>query len=392
MFKIPFAGRSHKFEEDEIAAVADLMRSGEPLTQGPQLNAFEAAFKTYLGTDNHCFGVGCAADALEIAATMLNLGPEDEIIIPAHTYTASALPFAKRGARIVWADIDPRTRVVSRNTITPLINANTKAVMVVHLYGYAADMPEISALAAEHDLVLLEDCAQSIGTEVAGKKTGSWSDISIFSFHAHKNITTLGEGGMLTVKRDDWAALVPSIRHNGHAPYQRDHDDYWRPAMSNVILPEHEGRAYMPSNHCMNEAAALLGQKLLKRVDAINNVKRNRALAFITALADMPELVFHRVDNNRHNYHLLVAEAHGIDRDAFIRMMANDHGIQCVVQYYPLYRYDFYQKLGYGNIRLPHTDQFFENMISFPFHFMLEDQDLDEIVSATKKVLSLCRE
>jgi len=392
MFKIPFAGRSHKFEEDEIAALADLMRSGEPLTQGPQLKAFEAAFKSYLGTDNHCFGVGCAADALEIAATMLNLGPEDEIIIPAHTYTASASPFAKRGARIVWADIDPKTRVVSRNTITPLINANTKAIMVVHLYGYAADMPEISALAAEHDLVLLEDCAQSIGAEVAGKKTGSWSDISIFSFHAHKNITTLGEGGMLSVKRDDWAALVPSIRHNGHAPYERDHGDYWRPAMSNVILPEHEGTAYMPSNHCMNEAAALLGQKLLKRVDAINNVKRNRALGFITALADVPELVFHRVDSNRHNYHLLVAEARGIDRDAFIRMMANDHGIQCVVQYYPLYRYDFYQKLGYGNVRLPHTDQFFENMISFPFHFMLEDQDLDEIVSATKKVLSLCRQ
>jgi dTDP-4-amino-4,6-dideoxygalactose transaminase len=87
-----------------------------------------------------------------------------------------------------------------------------------------------------------------------------------------------------------------------------------------------------------------------------------------------------------------VAKAHGIDRDQFIRTMAYDHGIQCVVQYYPLYRYDLYQQLGYGNVRLENTDHFFDNMISFPFHFMIEDDDLDQIISATKKVLRLCRQ
>lgn len=392
MFKIPFAGRSHRFEEEEVAAVAALMRSSEPLTQGQQLKAFEADFKDYIGTRNHCFGVGCAADALEIAATLLNLGPNDEIIIPAHTYTASASPFAKRGVKIIWADIDPETRVISADTIAPLITPNTRAIMVVHLYGYAADMPEIVDLAKCHDLVLLEDCAQSIGAEVGGKKTGAWSDISIFSFHAHKNITTLGEGGMLTVKHDHWAALIPSIRHNGHAQYDRDDNDYWLPAMSNVVLPQYDGKIFLPSNYCMNEASALLGQKLLKRVDAINDVKRKRALSFMMALEDETELRFHRVDSNRHNYHLLVAEAHGIDRDQFIRTMAYDHGIQCVVQYYPLYRYDLYQQLGYGNVRLENTDHFFDNMISFPFHFMIEDDDLDQIISATKKVLRLCRQ
>ena len=392
MFKIPFAGRSHKFEEDEIAAVADLMRSGNPLTQGPQLKAFEAAFKDFLNTENHCFGVGCAADAIEIAATLLNLGPEDEIIIPAHTYTASASPFAKRNARIIWADIDPDERVVSVDTLAPLITSNTKAIMVVHLYGYAADIPAISKLANDNNLVLIEDCAQSIGAEINGVKTGAISDISIFSFHAHKNISTLGEGGMLTVKRDDWAGIVPSIRHNGHAPYSREHNDYWRPAMSNVVLPQLDGETFMPSNFCMNEAAALLGQMLLKRVDDINDVKRGRALKFIEAFQDYPELVFHRVKSNRHNYHLLVAEARGIDRDKFIRMMAEEHGIQCVVQYYPLYRYDLYEQLGYGNVSLPNTDRFFDNMISFPFHFMLEEHDLEQIITTAKKVLNLCRE
>ena len=391
MFKIPFAGRSHKFEEDEIAALAELMRSGDPLTQGPHLKAFEAAFKDFLKTENHCFGVGCAADALEIAATLLNLGPDDEIIIPAHTYTASASPFAKRGVKIVWADIDPETRVVGVDTLAPLITLNTKAIMVVHLYGYAADMPAISALAKDHNLFLMEDCAQSIGAEVNGVKTGAKSDVSIFSFHAHKNITTLGEGGMLTVKRDDWAKLIPSIRHNGHAPFTRDHNDYWRPAMSNVVLPQHDDVAYMPSNYCMNEASALLGQMLLKRVDAINAVKRDRALKFIEAFEDNRELVFHRVESTRHNYHLLVAEARGIDRDKFIRIMAEDHGIQCVVQYYPLYRYDLYKQLGYGNVSLPNTDRFFDNMISFPFHYMLEDHDLEQIILTAKKVLELCR-
>jgi perosamine synthetase len=387
MFKIPFAGRSHQYEEDEINAVSELMRGVEPLTQGPHLKAFEEAFKEFLKSENHCFGVGCAADALEIAASLLNLGPEDEIIIPAHTYTASAMPFAKRGVKIVWADIDLETRVVTAETITPLITPKTRAVLVVHLYGYAADMPEIASLAKMYDLVLIEDCAQSIGSEVAGVKTGAWSDISIFSFHAHKNITTLGEGGMLTVKRDDWASIIPAIRHNGHANFIRDHDNYWLPAMSDVILPDIDGDAFMPSNYCLNEVAALLGQKLLKRVDKINDFKRQRAISFISALSNYNELSFHYVESKRHNYHLLVAEACGIDRDKFISAMALNHGIQCIVQYYPLYRYNFYQQLGYGNVSLPNTDRFFDNMISFPFHFMLEDKDLDQIINAVKKTL-----
>ena len=104
-------------------------------------------------------------------------------------------------------------------------------------------------------------------------------------------------------------------------------------------------------------------------------------------MQDFDQLEFHRVDNDRHNYHLLVAMDKSGKRDSFIRKMAFDEGIQCVVQYYPLNRYDLYQKLGYGEANCPNADRFFDNMISFPFQHMLTDSELDQIIDSTKRVL-----
>lgn len=392
--RINFSGRAIRYTDEEIATVVDAMRNAEPLTQGRHMAEFESKFARYQGVEpGTCFAVmnGCAA--LEMSAQLCSFKPGDEVVMPSHTFTASAYPYLKHGAKLAWADIDPLTRVVTAETVAKAITPKTKAVVVVHLYGYVADMPDILALCREKGLICIEDAAQAIGAEIDGQKAGSFGDMAIFSFHSHKNLTTLGEGGMLYVRDPALAALVPLLRHNGHCPYPEPRQAYWKPAMGNVDLPMLNGRPLMPSNYSIGEVECALGAKLLDRIDQINAEKRARALKLIDAVADYPVLEFHRVETARHNYHLLVARLSGgtVMRDEFMRIMFEEKGIKCVVQYIPLNRYDFYQKLGYGEADCPQADAFFDSMVSFPFQHWLSNEDLDyliESIRATMRQLS----
>jgi|TARA_Y100000294_G_scaffold68314_1_gene64700 dTDP-4-amino-4,6-dideoxygalactose transaminase len=389
-FKIPFSGRAHRYTDSEVQTVVEVMQIAQPLTQGHYQKQFQEKFSKYTGA-KHAFALNNATAALELTAQLCRFKQGDEVIIPAHTFTASAYPFLKQGVKIVWADIDSTTHVVTPETIASCINNNTKAIVVVHLYGYGAEMPEIKKLAERHNLIVIEDAAQSLGVEIDGQQVGTFGDYGIFSFHSHKNISTLGEGGMLTIKDEQIAKLIPMLRHNGHCSFDDKREYYWIPAMGNVDLPEIEGDSLWPNNYCLGEVECALGVKLLDRIDQINADKRTRALQFIDSLADYPEIKFHRIKSKRHNYHLLVAEFDKGLRNLFIQKMAENEQIQCVVQYYPLYRYDFYKKAGQDVAHCPNTDRFFDNMVSFPFHQMLSSADLEQMLSSTKRVLEQLR-
>ena len=313
--KVNFSGRAIKYTEDEIAVVVEAMRSAEPLTQGKYLQGFQKAFGEYIGAE-HCFAVMNGVSALELSAQLCNFKPGDEVIIPSHTFTASAYPYAKKGAKLVWADVDPITHVVNAETIEKCITPKTRAIVVVHLYGYVADMPAIMELAKKRNLLVIEDAAQSIGADVNGIKSGAWGDMAIFSFHSHKNLTTLGEGGMLVVRDPKLAALVPMLRHNGHCGYPNPRPNYWTPAMGNVDMPMLDGDMLWPNNYCLGEVECALGIKMLERIDRINAEKRARAMRFIDGLKDFSELEFLREDTTRHNYHLLVGCMKNGKRDA----------------------------------------------------------------------------
>lgn len=385
-FRIPFSGRAHAYTADEIETIVETANNAITLTQGRHRNEFEAAFRAYAGVE-HAFAVCNAASALELSAQLCCFKPGDEVIIPSHTFTASAYPFIKKGAKLVWADIDPIQRVVTAESIRACLTERSRAIVVVHLYGYGADMPGIMQLAREHNLIVIEDAAQSLGAVIDGKRTGTFGDFGVFSFHSHKNVTTLGEGGMLVVKNRQVADIVPMIRHNAHCTFPEPREDYWLPAMSNVDLPVLDGNVLMPNNYCLGEVECALGVKLLERIDQINAEKRARALQFIDRLSDCPQLQFHREESNRHNYHLLVAKVAGGLRNEFIRRMAHDQGVQCVVQYYPLNRYPFYQKLGFGEANCPNADDFFDNMVSFPFQHSIPNEDLALMEAAIRQVL-----
>jgi perosamine synthetase len=384
-FRIPFSGRGQRYTDDELQVVLATARDAVPMTGGAHRATFEAALAGFLGVD-HAFAVATAAGGLDMIAQMLCLDPGDEVIIPSHTYTASAYPFVKHGGRLVWADIDPTTRVVTVETLRARITSRTRAIIVVHLYGYGADMPAIMDLAAEHGIVVIEDAAQAIGVMIEGRRAGSFGDLGVISFHSHKNMSTLGEGGALIVRDPALAAIVPPLRHNGHRPYPEPRSAYWVPAMSDVDLIRIGDRELLPNNYCLAEVQCALGTKLLERVDERNGVKRTRALRVIDALADLPGFEFHREDSSRHNYHLLVAQVPVALRDEVIGRMAFDHGVQCVVQYQPLDRYPLYRKLGFGDADCPNADRLYDGMVSFPFQQWLTDDEIDRIVDAARVV------
>lgn len=385
-FKVPFRGRSHHYTEDEIQTVVEVMRSTGNLTQGEHLKNFQTKFANYIGS-SHCFGVMNATVGLDLIAELCQLQQGEEVIVPSHTFTSSVYPFLKRGASIKWADIDLNTFVVSEEQIEPLISSKTRAIIVPHLYGYVANMPAIRKLADQHGLILIEDSAQVIGCEIEGKSAGTFGHFGVFSFHSHKNITTLGEGGMLVVEKDEHASLIPMMRHNGHCAFQFEREDYWIPAMGNVDIPQLNGKDLAVNNFCIGEAEAALGAKMLDRVDEINDQKRQKALIFIDNLKPHSNMIFLRNETRRHNYHLLVCYETSGKRNEFIRSMAYEHGIQCIAQYCPLNRYDYYKKQGLGDAALPNTDMFYDNMISFPFHHCLSEDDLNYMMECSLKTL-----
>lgn len=270
---IDFSGRAHKYTEEEIQTVVDAMQNAETLTQGKYLGEFESRFCSYIGA-KYAYAVCNATAALELAAQLCQFKPGDEVIMPLHTFTSSAYPFVKKGGKIVWVDNDFDTRVVTAEEIERKITPKTKVVVVVHLYGYAADMQSIMEVAKKHNLLVVEDVAQAMGSEVHGRKAGTFGDIGIFSFHSHKNMTTLGEGGMLVVQDDKFAKILPMLRHNGHCAFPFERTDYWIPAMGNVDFPEHGGEMLWPNNYCIGEVECALGIKLLDRIDKMNAEKR----------------------------------------------------------------------------------------------------------------------
>ena len=136
--------------------------------------------------------------------------------------------------------------------------------------------------------------------------------------------------------------------------------------MGNVDLPILNETPLAPGNYCLGEVQSALGRKLLERIDEVNLTKRTRALSFINALEESDLLEFHREETERPNYHLLAAKVTGNKRNAFIKRMAEIHSIQCVVQYLPLHRYDYYRKLGFAEASTPNAEDFFDNMVSFP--------------------------
>ena len=391
MMKIDWSGRSHNYSNSDINYLVKIIKTADPLTQGKYLKEFEYIFSKYVGKKN-VFALSSAASALEIISLLLGVKKGSEIIIPAHTYCASALPFAREKAKIVWADINFKTRVVDIDDILKKITNKTKAIVIVHLYGYACDFSRIINYCKKRKIKIIEDCAQSLGAEIKNKKVGTLGDFACYSFHSQKNITTLGEGGMLYVKENNLAARVPRLRHNGHCNFNYKRKNYWLPAMGNLDL---DISKKLPYKFTLSEIQCGAGIVMMKKLNNLNDIRINRAKKFIKELSNFEELIFNEsFKKRRHVYHLLSAyykPSKRINRNNIIKKLYEDYSIKCIVQYYPLYKYPLFKKIGFGKANCPNTEKFYNNMISFPFHIWLSNKDFNYMISSLKKTLTFFR-
>lgn len=387
-FKVTTPGKMSAFTQEEIDVVLDYMKNADGLTQGKPMLAFQTDFEKYTGA-HHAFAVANATSALTLAAALCRFREGDEVIIPAYTFCSTATAIGSQGAKIVWADIDPKTWNVSPADIERKITPKTKAVVAVHLLGMPADMPAIMAIAQKHKLKVIEDCAQAPGASINGQFCGTFGDFGCFSFHTAKNISTLGEGGMLTVKSDEDAALVPGLRFCGAIGFSAGRERYWVPAMSTVDM-DIEGQ--WPFNFCLTDVQSALGSQMLKRLDAVNQTLIAQGNRIRKGLADTPEISFNTIPGGyvhiHHQFIMHFEGAGGKNRNDLLDLLVNDYKIKCIVQYYPLYRFPLFIKMGYGTQDCPVLEGWWDNSFSFPWYCGMSDETIDYMVDSVKNAVS----
>ncbi|MDR1532205.1 MAG: DegT/DnrJ/EryC1/StrS family aminotransferase [Clostridiales bacterium] len=388
-YKVIFPKMQHPYTEDEIQTVADVMRHAEGQTQGQYLEKFQADFAAFTGV-KHAFAVSNCTNALKLAAIFCRLQPGDEVILPAYTYMASAVPFGDLGAKLVWADIHPKTWTIDPEDILKKLTPKTKVILAVHLLGLPCHMREIMDIAKRYNIKVIEDCAQAMDCRVDGQHVGTFGDFGCFSFHAAKTMTTLGEGGMLVVRDDETAKLVPGIRHNGLCAFEGPRERYWVPAMSNV---ESFLDGQWPQNFCIGEAQCALGAQQLKGVIANNEILIEQDRRIRAALADIPELSFPEViPGGRYVVHQYVmhfdGSAFGKNRDDLLDLMTKKYGVRCITQYYPLYRYPLFQKMGLGTHDCPVLEEWWDNSFSLPWWCGIDDESLSIMTDGLRSAVN----
>jgi dTDP-4-amino-4,6-dideoxygalactose transaminase len=261
-----------EFGDEELAAVTETLKQ-EYLTNGPQTQAFQEEFAAYCGV-RHAFTTSNCTTALRLAAQLCGLGPGDEVITTPLTFIATSEAVLACGATPVFADVDARTFNLDPESVRAKITPRTKAIFLVHLTGQCCDMDPILDLAKQHGLKVVEDAAHTVGATYKGRKAGALGDAATFSFHSIKNMTSLGEGGMLTTPHAAWAAKVPQMRSMGvtyaHEMGRPDPLDYWLPLLYEV--DDIDG--YIPNNYRMNECQAAVGRVQLRKVDALTERRR----------------------------------------------------------------------------------------------------------------------
>ena len=389
--KIKMPGVQTRLNDQEEKVLLDVLRNANSLATSTEGEAFEKEFCQFNGSAD-AVAVSSCSSALELSAILSGIGPGDEVIVPAHTFVATAVPFARTGAKLRWADIDPDLRVISPASVEALVNKNTKVIVVVHLYGLTVDMDAIMQIADKHGLIVVEDCAQAPGALYKGRRVGSFGQFGCFSFHTHKNITTLGEGGMLTVDDPENARKARRLRWMGNWPFEEKRDNYWQPAMSNIVEPV---PGIWPHNFSMGEPNCAVGRLLIRRLDAVNKQRQHQAERFRVALKDYPELSFQKVtDGFSHVYHLMAGRfdgPNGKNRDDLIGLLSRKYNLDTIVQYWPLYRTELFQKFGFEEANVPETNRYFDNMISFPWWSDMPDETIDDMAERVIKAIDELR-
>lgn len=373
------------FEEDEIAAVGDVLRSGKVnYWTGQECRAFEQAFAAACKSE-HAISLANGTLALELALYSLGIGPGDEVVVSPRSFIASASCVAFLGATPVFADVDPDSQNITPETVQAVLTTKTRAVIAVHLAGWPCDMEGFAALAKAHDLALIEDCAQAHGATYKGRPIGSFGDVAAYSFCQDKIITTGGEGGMLVTNlRHLWEKAWAFKDHGKsyEAVYQREHKPGFR------WLHESIG-----TNWRMTEMQAAIGRIQLSKLDCWKRRRCENAHRLADAAAGIsafrvpipPEHISHAY----YRFYLFVrseALAPGWDRDRIMNTIT-ENGVPCFSgSCSEIYKEKAFASFGLNDLHLPVAAELGETSLAFLVHPTLNDEEVAKACSVLRDV------
>ena len=319
--------------------------------------------------------------ALHAAVAVSGISPKDEVIVPALTFAATANCVRYLGGTVVFADVRPDTLTIDPRHVSRLITPNTKAIIAVDYAGQPADLEELKSLAVERNLTLIEDAAHSLGATYRGLPIGSIADLTTFSFHPVKHITT-GEGGAVSTQSPTLARQLGSFRNHGITSDHRSREE------ANSWFYEMPTLGY---NYRLTDLQCALGLSQLQKLTLWLARRRVIAKAYDAALADLGELVLPtRLADRESAWHLypvrLRLERLSCGRaKVFEALRAENIGVN--VHYIPVPWHPYYQRLGYRRGGWPNAEAAYEELLSLPMFPAMTDGDVSDVVEAVRKVV-----
>ncbi|GMW03785.1 MAG: aminotransferase [Candidatus Hydrogenedentota bacterium] len=381
------------YDESDEAAVADVLRKNAP-TSGDACIAFEEQFARYCGS-KYARATSNGTASLFVSLLALGIGKGDRVITTPLTWIATAAAADTLGAEVVFADIDPDTCNLNPEELEKALTPNTKAVLPVHLYGQCCAMDEILALSKVHGFQIVEDACHTVGGEYKGRKAGSMGATGCFSFHEQKNMSTLGEGGMIVT--DDSGLFERIALYRSHCTRVYGSSTKYC-SLDEAKLPMGKKFWWQDFDDCgynfrMTDIQAAVGIVQLGKLDAMNNRRIAIASQLTSGLSAVEGLKLPVVlPHCRHVFHAypvqIDSERFGMGKEEFVWRMLYEHGIRVGTHYIPLHWTTAFQNRGFRRGQFPVADQVAERIVTLPIHPRLTDEAVDYLIQAVRTLSS----
>jgi len=371
-------------DEEDVQSVVNVLKS-DYLTTGPAVNEFEQAVAFYVGA-KYAIAFSNGTAALHGACFAAGIGKDDEVITTSMTFAASSNCILYQGGKPVFADIDSRTYNIDPKKVEELITDRTKAIIPVHFTGQPVELDAIHQIAKNHNLVVIEDAAHALGATYKGNRVGSLSDMTMFSFHPVKHITS-GEGGIITTNNEEYYQKLLQFRSHG---ITREPDK----------LIENHGPWYyemqfLGFNYRMTDIQAALGTSQLKKIDKFVELRKKYALKYDEAFKEINEIQTpYQYQYGSSSWHLYVIrlaleKLTGSRKEIFEALLNENIGVN--VHYIPVHLQPYYQQLGYQKGICPNAEKLYEEIITLPLFPAMTEEDVNDVISAVNKVINYYR-
>jgi perosamine synthetase len=353
------------WDEEDIRMVQDTIQRGMFWAIGPNIEEFEKRLAAYIGR-KHVLAFNSGTSALHAILMAYGIGQDDEVIVPSFTFIATANAPLFVGARPVFADVEVKTFGLDPADVREKITPRTKAIMPIHYGGCPCLIKELVTIARAHNLILIEDAAESLGAYAAGRKLGTFSDAAVFSFCANKVITT-GEGGAVATDSRDTYEKLKLTRSHGRA----ENANYFSST-------ENMDYVTLGYNFRMSDITAALGIAQIKKLDKLAALRRQKAERLSARLSDIHEIETpHPPDGFSHVYQMYTIRVRGgpARRDALLAYLAGK-GIMSKVYFSPVHLTHFYKNILKYDCRLPVTEQLAGEVLTLPLYPDLTEEDI----------------